>query len=609
MLAPPSSFEPFPRTALQGSIVDRFREIALRHADRAALCDLERKLTYAELAALVGKVAGNLARELAGRDGPVVVLMPHDLRFPSAILSVLAAARIQVPLDPTHPIERNRVIADRASAAAVLSIGDMASQVAALFPAAIPVLDFDRLARGTAPAPPLLSGPDDVAQILYTSGSTGAPKGVYNSHRNCLYDILALTNRTRVTCEDVVALLYSPSVIGGIKLTLGALLNGAALHVLSALELKADGLAREIRRRQITVYASVPALFRQIVEALPDGERLDSVRIARLSGDRVDWSDFDLLRRASPRADLIVSLGATECSPHYAEWIVDDRLASRGSRLPVGLPTPDMKVEILGANSAPVADGEVGEFVVTSRQLALGYWQAPELTDAAFSPAPGKPGWRIFRTGDMGRRRADGLLEFVGRKDQQIKLRGHRIEPAEIEAALRAHDGVHEAAIMLRQDRNGDPISLVAYVEGARGAPPLRSGSLLAHLDRLLPRFMLPAAIFVVDSLPRLPSLKLDRARLAEVDARRQEARADGRDDPVVDEIASLFERLLGVSGARGEDGFYSLGGDSLRAVAATVELERRYGVAVPAELLDEMATIADLARHVRTARPHDRDG
>ena len=146
MLTPPSSFEPFPHAALQGSIVDRFREIAARHADRVALRGRERKLTYAELAALVGKVAGNLARELAGRAGPVAILMPHDSRFPAAILSVLAAARIQVPLDPTHPIDRNRVIAEGSGAAALLSIGDVADQTASLFPPRLPVLDFDRLA-------------------------------------------------------------------------------------------------------------------------------------------------------------------------------------------------------------------------------------------------------------------------------------------------------------------------------------------------------------------------------------------------------------------------------------------------------------------------------
>jgi amino acid adenylation domain-containing protein len=604
MLSAPRSFEPFPPAALQGSIVDRFAHVSACHANRVALADLERTLTYAELSALVTKVAANLAIELMNRDGPVAILMPHDARFPAAILSVLAAARIQVPLDSTHPTERNRVIVQGAGAAAVLSIGDMANHVAALFPEDIPVLDFDRLAQGPATAPPASPGPDDVAQILYTSGSAGVPKGVYNSHRNCLHDILALTNRTRITHEDNVALLYSPSVIGGLKLAFGALLNGAALHVLSTRELQAEGLAKAIGARAIKVYGSVPALFRQIVGALGDGERLESIRIARLGGDRVDWSDFDLLRRVSARAELIVSLGSTECSSHYAEWVVDGRLEPRGDRLPVGRPTPEVEIEILDENSASVSHGEVGEFVVTSRHLALGYWRAPELTDAAFVASPGRPGLRSFRTGDVGRRRADGLLEYHGRKDRQIKLRGHRIEPAEIEAALRSCAGVGEAAIVERKDRDGNSISFVAYVEAGRGEPAIESKAVLGNVARLLPRFMLPAAIYVVESLPRLPSLKLDWVRLAELDTMRLNARADGRDDPVIDEIASVFERLLGVSGARRDDGFYSLGGDSLKAVVAAAELERRFGIVAPAELFGEMVTIGDIAHYVRTTRP-----
>jgi len=603
MLVPDSSFETFPQSALQGSIIDRFDEIAARSANRIAVCDLERALTYSELAEIVRNAAANLAGELRNREGPIAILMPHDARFAAAVLSVLAAGRIHVPLDESHPIERNRVIAASAGAAAVLSIGDTASRAGALFPQHTPVLDFDRLiaSRG-APAPNTPRLPDATAQILYTSGSTGAAKGVYNSHRNCLHDVLLLTNRTFLSRDDKIVLLYSPSGIGGLRLTLGALLNGAALHVLSPRELQPADLVNEIRTRGITVYGSVPALFRQVIGALTDNQRFDAIRAVRLSGDRVDWSDVDLLQRGCPRAALIVSLGSTECSSHYAEWVVDDRLEPRGTRLAVGRPMTDVTVEVLDENSMPVAKGDVGEFVVSGRYLALGYWRAPELTEAAFVDSSKDPGLRTFRTGDMGRRRADGLLEFVGRRDQQIKLSDHRVEPAEIENTLRGCAGVHDAAIVVRKDDAGNSRSVVAYVESVGRLPPLKSGAVLAHAARVLPDLMVPATIFVVDSLPRLPSLKLDRGRLAEIDASRSGEPADGRSDPMVDEIAALFERLLRVTGARADDSFYSLGGDSLRAVAAVLELENRFGVTVPYELLEEMATIRDVAHWVASA-------
>jgi amino acid adenylation domain-containing protein len=604
MLTADVSFEIFPESALSGSIVDRFAAVATRYAGRIAVSDIERTMTYAELARLVGNAATNLRRELGDREGAVGILMPHEARFPAAILSVLAAGRAHVPLDISHPIERNRIIAEAAGAAAVLSTGDSASHAGAFFPEHTPVLDFDRLAATSgAPdrRPPLR--PEAIAQIVYTSGSIGAPKGVYNNHRNCLHDILVLTNAILLAPEDRIALLYSPSVIGGLRLTLGALLNGAALHILPPRELQAAGLVREIRERGITIYGSVPALFRQLAETVTDNERLDSIRLVRLGGDRVDWSDVDLLKKSCPRAALTVSLGSTECSSHYAEWVVDHGLEPRGIRLPVGRPMPDVAVAILDEDSAPVPDGEVGEFAVSGRYLALGYWRMPEATEAAFLAVPGQPGVRTFRTGDMGCRRADGLLEFAGRKDQQFKLRGHRIEPAEIETTLRSCAGVDDAAVVVRRDESGRPRSFVAYVEGGKDRPPLRSGAVLDTVARSLPRYMVPAALFVMDSLPRLPSLKLDRLRLAEIDATRSNKSADGRDDPLVDEIASLFERLLGMTGARGDDGFISLGGDSLKAVAATMELENRYGITVPAELLGEMATIADVARWIGAAK------
>lgn len=595
-------FPAFTESVLNRSIIDRFETIAAIAAERIALSDKDRTITYSELLRFVRSAAAKIVR--AGLEsGPIAVLMPHEARFPAAILAVLAAGKIHVPLDANHPIERNCIIAENAGAAAVVSLGDTAARAAALFPRHIPVLDVESLAEGDdAPAASGRAGPDDIAQILYTSGSTGTPKGVYTSHRNCLHGILRLTSGTRITGHDKVALLYSPSVIAGIRLSLGALLNGAALHVLSPQGFQPAGLASEIRLRGITVYASVPALFRQVFASFAGEEPPSSIRVVRLGGDRVDWSDVDLLRRHCPDAAMMISLGSSECSSHYAEWIVDAELHPRGARLPVGRPFPDIGVEILDEDSVAVPDGDVGEFVVSGRHLALGYWRAPELTAAAFGESA-TPGIRTFRTGDMGLRRPDGLLEFVGRRDHQIKLRGHRIETGEIESVLRTCPGVHDAAIVSRQDETGRPRAIIAYVEGAPGKPAIRSGEVLARLGLLLPHFMVPAAIVVVEALPRLASHKIDRGKLAEIDVRRSAERDDGRDDPIVDEIATLFERLLGVSGARAHDGFVALGGDSLQAVAATVELERRFHLTVPAELLGEMATIRDLADWIAGAR------
>jgi non-ribosomal peptide synthetase component F len=299
----------------------------------------------------------------------------------------------------------------------------------------LPIVDLETIGAAECRLP--TPTPDDLALIVYTSGSTGSPKGACHNHRNLLHDVMQQTNTLHLNEEDRVALLYSPAVIAAIREILMTLLNGASLHILSPQKLQPAGLVREIRARGITICRTVPVLLRRVTEALGSNERLDSVRVVGLGSQRVDWSDFDVFRRHFPaEAFLIAGIGATECGGNYCHWFVDDRLRGTGLRLPIGRILPDANVTIVGDDGHPVAIGEVGEFVVPSRYVALGYWHNPDLTARAFMVDPGDPKTRIYKTGDMGRMRSDGLLEYVGRNDQQIKLRGHRIEIGEIELAL-----------------------------------------------------------------------------------------------------------------------------------------------------------------------------
>src|SRR5581483_7192358 len=224
------------------------------------------------------------------------------------------------------------------------------------------------------------------------------------------------------------------------------LLNGGSVHMLRPPEIGAAGIADEIRTRGITVFRSIATLFTSVAATLSASEKLDSLRLVYLGGDRVTWGDFDAFRRACrPDAAFGVHLGSTECSTVYLQWLVDGRLRGTGGPLPIGRPLPDRVVSLVNEAGVPVEPGEAGEFAVTSRFVALGYWREPELTARAFDVDAGDPGVRTYRTGDRGRQRPDGLYEFIGRKDAQIKLHGHRIEPGEVEAALRAVPPVRDA--------------------------------------------------------------------------------------------------------------------------------------------------------------------
>jgi amino acid adenylation domain-containing protein len=600
-------FEPIPPTALDGSIPERFEAIARRFPDRPAIEDLERRLTYAEVSSLSARIAAAIAAATAGREGPVAVLLRNDAMFPVALLAVLAAGRTAAPLDASHPMERNALIAAHAGVAAVVSSSELIEDAGRLFADRPAFIDVHAPGETALPSDVRRPGPDDLAFLLYTSGSSGAPKGVCHSHRNALNDTRLATQIGRLGPDDRMSMFYS-AVIGGIRNILAALLNGACLHVLPPLELGAQGLVREIKARRITTFMSVPTLFRRIADAVEPGDRLDSVRLVRLAGDRAEWSDVELFRRAfAPDAYLNVAIGSTECSSTYAHWFIGLDAVPDGPRLPVGRPLPGLSLSIQGPDGRPVRDGEAGEFVVAGRGLALGYWRDPELTLRSFSQDPDDPESLVFRTGDMGLRRPDGLLEFVGRKDQLIKLRGHRIEPAEVEQALKSCDGVADAVIVVRRWTDGRPRSLAGYVEMTPGVKGLLPRHVKAMMGRRVPGYMVPASLFVVDALPRLANFKLDRIALTRRDEQRMTTADAGGSKSLLGQVAGVFEEVVGVSSATPEDNLLSLGGDSLQAIDVMLALHRRTGVIVPSEVFQQSQTIRELALWIGAQRRRKR--
>jgi acyl-coenzyme A synthetase/AMP-(fatty) acid ligase len=413
-----------------------------------------------------------------------------------------------------------------------------------------------------------------------------------------LFGVQQWTNAGHLSCEDRSSVVTSPSNIAGIRHILCPLLTGGSLHVLPARALQPSGLARETRARRLTIHRSVPTVFRQMVEMLDDGERFDSLRMVFFGGDRADWIDVDAFRRGC-REDAIlgVAVGASEVGANYTWWYVDQSVRDTAPRLPIGRSVGDPAITLVDHNGRPVADGEVGEMVLTSRYLSHGYWREPELTARAFDTDPHDPRQRIFRTGDLARQRPDGLFEMIGRKDHQIKLHGHRIELAEVESALAACTGVRDGGIVVRRDSGGDAQALVAYAELRPGVNGLLPRHLMAMLSQRLPAHMLPAVISILPELPRLPNHKIDRARLAALDERAA-ASSDPDDDPTTAGIISVFETVLGCT-ATLDDNVLSLGGDSMQAVTIALELENRLAVEIPIETFQATQTIRELAEWI----------
>ena len=607
-----------PASVLAGSIIDRFEEIVCRHSARPAVSDARCDLSYAELARIVERIAAATGAAAQG-PGPVAIVLPNGAYFPAAVLGALASGRGYVPLDTSEAMERNRFIAVQSGAAAVISIGELADRLRELFPQHLPVLMIDSLGESSKANCPR-SGPEDLSCIIYTSGSTGVPKGAYHSHRTLLHIIMQITNCLYVNAEDRLLNATAPSFVGATKNIFSALLNGASVHMLPPL--RPGGLVNEIQGRGITMLRVSPALVRRIAEVLHPHQLLESVRLVELSAERAEWSDLDICRQVF-RPDTVLATQLTSTEGDATRWIVDAALCVPGEPLPVGHIIPDRFLTIVDDDSRQVMDGELGELVIKSRYVALGYWRDPEATARRFAIDPIDPETRIYKTGDLARRRPNGLFEYIGRKDDQIKLRGHRIEPAEIETALRDCAGVRDAFVVVRKNDDGSVRSLAAYVEARPNVRDLLTRDLRAMLKSRLPPYMIPASIQLIDKLPRLPNLKVDRSKLAEIDAGRAKAHLPLMSQSKVDrkrllqtlrpasrqpaaceteteaQIAAIWMDAFDLAEVGPSDDFYELGGDSLIASLIAARVYSETGVELDLETFADHPTVADLAGFV----------
>ena len=590
-------FEAFPELALHGSIVDRFEAIAERFPDRLAIQDQTSSLTYRELGVIVARIAAATASLIDFRTGPIGIFLSRDGRYPAAMLGVLSAGGAYAALDVSHPLERNRMIVAQAGICAIVSAGAFTEQAATLFSSTVPIIDIDSLGDiSTPPSSVVRPAAASLGYIYFTSGSEGIPKGVPHSHRNMLHMVLQYTNALHLSPEDRLTLVFPPSTAGGARDIFAALLNGASLHFLLPADLQPDGLVREIRTREITIYHSAPNLLRRLAEVLRVGDRLDSVRISSLGGDRIEWRDIDTCRRVFSRdVHMYMALSSTETHIR-CHWFIDDALRQTTYRPPVGRPLPNRELSIVDDTGKLVADGEFGEILIKSRYIASGYWNAPELTLAAFALDPSDELVVTFKTGDLGRRRPDGLIEFAGRKDHQVKLHGYRIDVGEIEEALRGCAGVQDAVVVVRRNDAGLPQSLAGYVEPNAGVHGLARRDLASMLIKRLPRYMIPATLNIVAQLPRLPTLKIDRMRIAEMDTACVVEMISPNDQPLIAELIQIFESVLSNVEATPEDNVSSLGGDSLQAVKVVLELEKHFGIKIPADAFELIQTIRELA-------------
>ena len=552
------------------------------------------ELTYAELDARANRLAHALSARGVGPDTLVAVCLERSLELIVALLGVVKAGGAYVALDPEYPAARLGLLLAEAGGPLVVTVGSCASRLAEADPKArLLFLDRDATELAGRPSgdPRVAVTLEHLAYVSYTSGSTGRPKGVAVPQRGVVR-LVQNPDFAELGPQETF-LQLAPVAFDASTLEIWApLLNGGKLVVAPPGPPTLEELGRCLREDGITTLWLTAGLFHLMVD-----ERLDDLgglRQLLAGGDVLSVEHVRRVLRAHPRLRLINGYGPTENTTFTCCQTLREFDLGAGT-VPIGRPIANTRIYVLDAQGRPVPVGVPGELYAGGDGLARGYLGDPVLTAEKFVSNPFGPG-RLYRTGDRVRWRADGTLEFMGRLDQQVKIRGHRIEPGEIEAALMGEPGVTAAAVTVREV-DGRKL-LVGYVSGA-----VRGDELRARLAVRLPAQQVPAAITVLDALPLSPSGKVDRAALP---APRLEAQPETFVAPgtAAEEIlCHLWARVLGVDRIGAQDDFFTLGGHSLLATQLVSRIREAFAVELPLRAVFEAPTVAALARRIDAAR------
>ncbi|WP_413003710.1 amino acid adenylation domain-containing protein [Paenibacillus sp. 1P03SA] len=570
------------------SVHELFEEQALLSPDSLAVTDERQSYTYREL----NEQANRIARTLQAKgleSGQVVGLMANrSTELIAGIFGVLKAGGVYLPLDSAHPAER---------IAYMLSDGDVRVVLAspgleALIPEHAQVLELNEalLHHGEASELPPAGGPEHPAYVMYTSGSTGKPKGVIVGHRG-IVRLVRNTNYVQFEAHDRV---LQAGAIGFDALTFevfGALLNGASLHIADKHTLLDNArLDAFLRTRAISGGLLTPALFNQLAQQRP--EMFAGIRNLVVGGDVLSPKHIEAVRQACPGLTIWNAYGPTENTVISTCFRIDREF---NEHIPIGRPISNSTAYIVDRYDNLLPIGIPGELIVGGDGVALGYLNRPELTAEKFIPDPFRSSGNIYKTGDMARWLEDGTIEYMGRMDQQVKIRGHRIETGEIETVLLQHKSVQEAAVTVQ--RRGAQTELCAYVASSE---TVSVSDLRAYLAEKLPDYMIPTHMVRLERIPLTPNGKLDRKALpALAEAPRDVKEAAMPRTELENRIADAWKAVLELDRIGIHDKYFEVGGNSINLIQLQSKLQRQLKREIPIVTLFQYPTVYELAAHL----------
>jgi len=589
---PSGTFIEYPRDEIEQSIPERFEGIMRKFPDRIAVKTRNRQLTYAELNNEANCLAQGILTRWGTGQRPVALMLGKGAALIVAILGVLKSGKLFVLLDPTLPPARlGYMMADSQSGLVITDGEHFASAAALAHP--VPLLNIDDVSSSLcAEAPQISRTANDFAYILYTSGSTGQPKGIAENHRNLLHYIMTETNELRICAEDRLTFFASQG-----RDIFRAILNGATVY---PREINQDGLsslANWLIEEEITIYNSVASAFRDFVDTLTGVEQFPHLRLIKLMGESIYRRDVELYQKHfSERCILVDWYGPNETGL-VSYYLVDKGSQITASVVPLGYAVKDKEILILDENGNDLGVQQAGEIAVRSRYLAPEYWRRPDLTGEAFTHVSHDGALRLYRTGDLGTLNSDGCLVHSGRKDFQIKIRGYRVEIAEVEMALMDLDPIKEAVVLAREDVLGQK-RLIAYLVLQSATPPTTS-ALRAALKPRLPDYMIPSVFVFLDKMPVIGIGKIDRNALPAPTGRRP-----ALDQPhvpptngVEEKLSRIWAEVLSIDEVGLHDNFFDLGGHSLSAFRVITGVIQTFQLELPVKALFEAPTVAEMAK------------
>ena len=601
---------PFTDEEIEQSIPDRFEKQVRLCGDRLAIKTEDVSFTYDGLNETANRLARKILALRGDRVEAVALMFEHDAGVLAAMLGVLKTGKFYLVLDPSYPSDRLAYMLADSGAELVITDSKNLPIVAQLSEGRKETVNLDHLDDGLSNENLGLNvSPNALAMLLYTSGSTGQPKGVMHSHKNVLVEARNLTNAWGISRHDRWLLYTSMSFANSVRTIYGAFLNGSAVFPYDLKEKGFSELADWLLSNKITLMRSLPTTFRNFMATLPAEQKFPDIRILAVGGEPMTRADVDFFNQhfCSPCV-LVHGLGPTECFMVCWNYVPHGSPVEEG-KLPIGYPLQDKEVMLLDESGREVGPGEVGEICVKSRYISLGYWRDSERTKAVFLPDHLGTDARIYRTGDLGVRAQNGCLTHVGRHDFQMKIRGFRIDAAEIEAALRTIDGVKDAVVVGREDAL-EEVRLIAYFVPA-SRPVITATQIRMRLARVIPDYMIPAAFVCIAEIPQTPNGKIDRIHLPLPSGERPtlDVPFAAAGTNTEKELSQLWSEVLGLDQVGIHDDFFELGGNSLVATRIISRVRQTFQLELPIKSLFDAPTVAEMALLIeqnRTKLPND---